>query len=196
MKISDQTIGRQPGWTGSSATRTPGHFERILRSRSALKPDHVAKPAAPKNDDGLRQLATLNDVSGPMCMPDLVEPPKAGHLSPLSVKEAGTTGINDLSREILQEIRSRKGADAQSVDIQFDSGTLDGLRVHLSAVDKTLSITFATQSTEVATLLSQHSAQLIDRLRQGGFAINRIGIVRKRPMEPNRSGQREWMHSA
>ena len=98
--------------------------------------------------------------------------------------------------EILQEIRARRATDGQSLYIQFDSRTLDGLSVHISGIERNLSITFTTQSDAVEALLSQHSAELIERLRQDGFAIGRIGIVKKRLADMNRNEQKQWKHSA
>jgi hypothetical protein len=192
MKILVQTTGWQTPRAAGYTNHASSPFERVLRSRTAVKSD---QPGPDKDGEKLRLMAVLRDAAGPPCLPELGAQAKVEETSPSVVADA-TMVVRNLATEVLQEVLARKGADGQSVDIQFDSRTLDGLSVHISGIERTLSITFATQSAAVEALLTQHSAELIDRLRLDGFTIGRIGILRKRPANVNRSEQRQWKYSA
>ena len=195
MKIPEQTTQWQTARPADSRSHASSPFERVLRSRNTVKSDHAAKSESTLDDEKLRLLAALSCTGVPPDLPEQGADAKAEHISPFAAP-ADTMVVKNLATEILQEIRARRGADGQSLYIQFDSRTLDGLSVHISGIERNLSITFTTQSAAVEALLSQHSAELIDRLRQDGFAIGRIGIVRKRLAEMNRNEQRQWKHSA
>ena len=195
MKVSEQVTQCQTARPANTPSQASSPFERILRSRNAVKSDRVAESESANDGEKLRLLAMLSGAVGLPDLPEQGADAKADQISPFAAA-ADTMVVKNLATEILQELRARRGADGQSVDIQFDSRTLDGLSVHISGIERTLSITFATQSAAVEALLSQHSAELIDRLRQDGFAIGRIGIVRKRLADMNRSEQKQWKHSA
>jgi flagellar hook-length control protein FliK len=97
--------------------------------------------------------------------------------------------IEGLVREIVVMTR---GAESQEVTIQFDSRTLDGLRVHLERDKGELSVRFVTRSEEATKLINANVDQLAHALQAKGLPLAAIqvqGVGRRE--ETRRYHQRE-----
>lgn len=81
--------------------------------------------------------------------------------------------VEGLVEEILVGV-NRKGQS--EVQLQFDSSTLKGLRVHLSQDSVGIAIEFFSRSGDVAQLLARHSYQLNQALADKGVEVSRVQI--------------------
>ncbi len=77
-----------------------------------------------------------------------------------------------------------RGADLHEVHIQFDSKTLNGLRVQLTREAGQVSIRFLTRSDETANLIAHHVPQLAQSLQSKGVQVGEIQL-----QTPNRREQ-------
>ena len=82
-----------------------------------------------------------------------------------------------LASEIVQEIRmvSPSGAPP-AIEIQFNSKTLDGLRVQVGSVDGQLNIQFLPKTEQTAQLLSENVASLNQALVDRGYKVAAIAV--------------------
>jgi len=101
--------------------------------------------------------------------------------------------IRNLVREILVVTEPR---GRQTVDVQFNSTTLDGLRVRISREEDKIAIRFLTASAAVSDLLSRNADQLSEALQAKGLHVVPIqvelsaGPVSIETGLPARDGQR------
>jgi flagellar hook-length control protein FliK len=92
-------------------------------------------------------------------------------------QQAGAISSAALVEGLVQEIVVATGpADAQSVDIQFNSQVLQGLQVHLSRQGDAVSIRFSTASDSVSRLLSDHIGRLSEGLAARGVTVGQIQV--------------------
>jgi len=190
MKIADKPTHSQTNGRANSITEASGRFDSVLKSKPGNRSDRAARQT-PKDEEELRLSEIPPEVigiTGPLQTSAAAEPE---HVSSFLISP-DTMDVEKLATEIVEEIRSSNNTDGrQSLEIQFNSKILQGLRVCVAGPDKSLSITFSTQSDAVATLLSQHSDELIDRLQEGGVTIGKIGIVKIPGKYAIRDGRQE-----
>lgn len=90
--------------------------------------------------------------------------------------------LKTLLASLSQEVAARVSAEgSDSVSIQFESRTLDGLHVQIKKTSDALQITFSTASQGVSQLLAQNSAALTAALVQRGYVAP---VVTIQPLEP------------
>jgi len=185
MKVSTSTRATEAPTT--FGTNAPGKktraFERVLHAKEGTadkeQKSQVAPAAGPQalspnmaNDDVLNILPPTPEIDK--------SSPIASSTTPVA-----STQIQNLPREIVSEIRSVPNKDgSRTVDIQFDSRTLQGLQVHITERQGNLSIQFATQSENVAALLADHKNDLANALAADGFSVKNISTS----VQPKRSG--------
>jgi len=63
-----------------------------------------------------------------------------------------------------------------SVDIQFDSRTLDGLHVRIQKTGDSVDVRFSTSSESVSRLLTAHSERLAEALAQRGYVAPSVSV--------------------
>jgi len=86
--------------------------------------------------------------------------------------------LQQLVDEIVQQI-SRQ--NAQNIEIQFQSTTLNGLQVQLQGQGTGLSVHFYTPSEEVGAALKGHFDELSKALKSKGFRPERLSVSLTRP---------------
>jgi flagellar hook-length control protein FliK len=150
-----------------------GAFERFLNAKET-KADKEQKAQTATGTDAQTlgsNLAPDNPFPAmPPGTPNGEPSPVAPHAGAIT-----NTQIQNISREIVSEIRSAMNKDgSRTVDIQFDSRTLEGLKVHITEQEGNLSIQFATNSEQVAALLTDHKADLTNALAADGFTVSNI----------------------
>ena len=85
--------------------------------------------------------------------------------------------IDSLVTEVGHQIDIfKQNGETKSVNITFDSKTLEGLQVQIRQQDGGLAIRFVTQSDNVSKLLSRHTDELRDALENKGVKIGNIAI--------------------
>ena len=90
-----------------------------------------------------------------------------------------TTPTEAFLVSLVQEIavEAPPGGNA-SVDIQFDSRTLDGLRVRVQKKGDSVEVRFSTSSDAVSQLLTANSQSLADALVQRGYVAPAVSVQR------------------
>lgn len=83
--------------------------------------------------------------------------------------------VASLVREITVQMPP---SGAKSVDIQFDSHTLQGLHVRIQKADSGLHVQFATSSEAISRLLTSNAHALTDALQQRGYVSPVITVQR------------------
>ncbi len=87
-----------------------------------------------------------------------------------------------------------RGADVHEVHIQFDSKTLNGLRVQLLRQDGAVSIRFLTRSEDTAQLLAHHIPQLTQSLEAKGIQLGAIQLQTPHRREDYRREEGSQQH--
>jgi hypothetical protein len=96
----------------------------------------------------------------------------------------------DVVQSIVHEILVvTKAGGPPIVDVQFNSKTLDGLRVRVSGNKEEIAIRFSTSSESVLQLLKQHVGALSDALQTKGLQVAPVQIeMRPAPVVSPQSG--------
>jgi flagellar hook-length control protein FliK len=170
--------------------------EEAIPHEKAIAHKHgtAHKKAADKRGNN-RLSQSANDVShgAPvLSLPINVAPPLVQDTKAASTLNEPEV-IRNLVREILVVTEPR---GRQTVDVQFNSTTLDGLRVRISREDDKIAIRFLTASASVSDLLSRNAAQLSEALQAKGLHVVPIQVeLRAAPVSmeagpPARDGER------
>jgi hypothetical protein len=100
-------------------------------------------------------------------------------IQPLIGQTAAPAHVNetDVIQSIVQEILVvTEAGGPPTVDVQFNSTTLDGLRVRISGNKDEIAIRFSTSSESVLHLLKQHVGELSDVVQAKGLHVAPIQI--------------------
>jgi flagellar hook-length control protein FliK len=109
--------------------------------------------------------------------------PEAGGAA--SQTEGAHASVAALASEIVEQIRVEIApGDITSIEIDFNSKTLEGLKVRIESKDGKLGVHFTPPSEKVATLLSQNLATLSQNLTNQGYQLSVIDL---KPMQAPRS---------
>jgi len=190
MKISAETRTSQTRWTANSMRPSTDGFVLALKSKSGNHSDQTRGQKPAKENEEVARSAAAPDAIALVIPPQSFAEAKPAHISSVPVPSS-VTNIERLSAEITQEIRVHNSDRAKRIDIEFGSKILEGLRVSIVGSNKAISVAFSTQSEAVAALLSQHSPELIDRLKHDGFTIRRIGVVKMSTAHATRNDRRK-----
>jgi flagellar hook-length control protein FliK len=139
-----------------------------------------AKPGV-KAKDFAKLLKGEGEESATMPLPPM---PLQQGFSPVMEDHAAqpASAISPLIREIVQEIQVVTGPKGeQSVDVQFDSRTMQGLKVRISKVDEKVSIQFSCSDDAGARVLMKNLDQLSQALQAKGIPVASIRIDAGRP---------------
>jgi flagellar hook-length control protein FliK len=101
---------------------------------------------------------------------------------PESISSApASTDLERLAAEIVDHISSHQSSGARSVEIQFNSETLQGLRVSLRSTDQgQVAINFLTPVPRVAGLVQKNLGSLRLALESKGIRVTQV-VVSRRP---------------
>ena len=114
---------------------------------------------------------------------DLAAPaPAQGTASPAQIESPGLQG---LVNEIL--VVTQPGGQ-QGVEVQFNSTTLNGLRVSIAHNNDQTTIKFSTTSSSVSQLLNRNLDQLSQALQAKGLHVAPIQVELNAPNRPPESG--------
>jgi flagellar hook-length control protein FliK len=89
------------------------------------------------------------------------------------------SNIEHLATEIVDHISSREANGAQVVEIQFNSKTLDGLRVDVRSQQGLVSVNFSTSAPHVTDLLNDNIGSLRSALETKGVRVARLRVIRR-----------------
>jgi flagellar hook-length control protein FliK len=177
MKISNTEGAQTPSYQqqSSGGTKDSSKFDRVLDARRKQRDDK------PKDDSTKGKPDTQQPNASQQEIPTAFDQPINWKAEQTSARVSETTSsIQNLSGEIVGELRSVAHQDgAHTIDIQFDSKTLDGLHVQLAAQGDVLSLRFDTASHQVAGLLSDRTHELTTALERKGFRVNGLVINAK-----------------
>ena len=149
-------------------------FSKVLEQKGKESaegsPGGAAGLKRPRTGDPNEQLAALAGLPIPVPLEF------AGPSGPQAATHAGppeTALIQNLVSEILVSATPEGG---KSVEVQFNSKTLAGLKVQITGTGDHLSIRFSTSSQSVSQLLSRNIGQLSQALEAKGLQIAPIQI--------------------
>ena len=96
MKVPEQATQWQTARPANTTSHASSPFERILRSRNAVKSDPVAKSDSANDSEKLRLLAILSGAAGLPDLPEQGADAKAEHISPFAAA-ADTMVVKNLA---------------------------------------------------------------------------------------------------
>ena len=204
MRIDDQSVSeaRVNYDNRIEGQKTSDRFSQALKNDQARRDSEKAdaKKADDKKDDAKKDGQAVHKDSKDSPTPS----PVVGHAQVASVPAVGgvdssspavhssssvaasktshaaaTTPpeIHSLVTEVGHQIDIfKQNGETKSVNITFDSKTLEGLQVQIRQQDGGLAIRFVTQSDNVSKLLSRHTGELRDALENKGVKIGNIAI--------------------
>jgi hypothetical protein len=110
-------------------------------------------------------------------------PPPFSPLSDVARVDGGqsvaTAGLDPLLTSLIQEITvEAPPGGASSVEIQFDSRTLDGLHVRVQKAGEGVEVRFSTSSEAVSRLLSANADKLAEALVERGYVAPNVSVQR------------------
>ncbi len=169
MKVDDAHIpkaettktseGRQPSSTSSSFSEVLGRKLGDAERKKAQQDQQL-----PLSDETSLALPTILPV-------DLTQPRVVSQPSAETRSEAAN--IQALVQEILVVAQPN---GKQSVELQFNSKTLDGLRVKITQDQDQIAIRFSAASASVSELISRNVDQLSDALHRKGLQLAPIQV--------------------
>jgi flagellar hook-length control protein FliK len=143
------------------------------------------KARTDKNDRFSKMLERSRGESGPQfslagenqssAMRDVTPQPASISSAPASID------VEHLAAEIVDHISSHQSSGARSVEIQFNSQTLQGLRVSLRSTEQgQVAINFLTTVPQVAGLVQKNLGSLRVALESKGIRVTQL-VVSRRP---------------
>lgn len=186
MKISTESVNeaKQTAEHRADEQKTSDRFSQVLKSKNKESQD---KLAGNKGDGGDAKQKTPAVVIDPLPLNPLVADASASRLSgpstavdPERIAQPGSSAssqIDKLTTEIVHQIDIvKQGGKTESINVTFDSKTLEGLQVQIRQQDGQLAIRFVTHSDNVSNLLSRHTGELQESLTSKGVKIRNIVI--------------------
>jgi flagellar hook-length control protein FliK len=171
MKVgSNPEASRAAGVAQGAAQTTPrGKFSEILKDKKDRR-----DPAVSEDLNGEPTL--LNDAAAGLAS---ATPPAPANVAVVDSGQAAAPSSEALVASLVREITVQlPPGSAKSVDIQFDSHTLQGLHVRIQKADSGLNVQFATSSEAVSRLLTSNAPALTEALQQRGYVAPVISVQR------------------
>lgn len=171
MKVRSNSEA-SPAGVAQAAQNTPrGKFSEVLK-------DKKDRRESADSEDFTRDSTLLNDAPpGLACM----TPPAPANIGVVNSGQAApATNSEALVNSLVGEITVKMPpGGVKSVDIQFDSRTLQGLHVRIQKEgDSALNVQFSTASDAVSRLLTNKSQALTEALQQRGYVAPVITVQR------------------
>ena len=137
----------------------------------ADKGDHFAKILDEKRKESMPQFNLLPGHQ------NFELPPAAHHTESVSTA-AAPADIERLASEIVDHISTHQANGIHSVEIQFNSQILQGLRVSVRIQQGSMHLTFLTPVTRVGGLLQRNLGTLRSALESKGIRIGQLTVSR------------------
>jgi flagellar hook-length control protein FliK len=139
-----------------------------------------------KDKKDRRESAGSEDLNGDARLlneaaPELaaVTPPAPAHVGMADTGKVAAPISEALVASLVREITVQMPpGGTRSVDIQFDSRTLQGVRVRIQNADGGLNVQFSTSSQAISRLLTSNVHALADALQQRGYVSPVITVQR------------------
>jgi len=155
--LNDEVSRREDKQTGGGK-----EFAKVLDRKKAGQPDTSDDQAAA----GQPQLQQPQDPTARTSQD--IETSKAAPAPP---------SVNALASEIVKEVRVvAPPGQPPRIDIEFNSKTLDGLKVQIGKQDGGLAISFTARNDQVGKLLSENVAALSESLAANGYQVSKIEV--------------------
>jgi hypothetical protein len=170
MKVGSNPDARRTaeGAQGAPQTIPHGKFSEVLKQQKD-------RPDATDIEDITRTSTLLNDAAPLLAA---VTPP-AANVGVVDAGQAAAPSSEALVASLVREITVQlPPGSAKSVEIQFDSQTLQGLHVRIQKADSGLSVQLSTSSEAVSRLLTNNSHALTEALQQRGYVSPVITVQR------------------
>jgi len=87
-----------------------------------------------------------------------------------------STDIERLAAEIVDRISSHQTDSSRSVEIQFNSQTLEGLRVNVRSAQGSIAVSFLTPAARVAGLVQKNLGNLRSALESKGIRVSQFVV--------------------
>ncbi len=153
-------------------TSMEGRHEITGVKAKTNKSDRFAKILEVRRKDSMPQF-DLPGENQSSTMPGPTSRPESISGAPVS------TEIEPLATEIVGHISSHEANGARSVEIQFNSQTLEGLRVSVRSTEQgQVAINFSTPVPRVAGLLQKNLGSLRSALENKGIRVTKLVVSR------------------
>ena len=162
MKVgSNPQASRATGVVQGGAQTVPrGKFSKVLK-------DKKDRQDTSGSEDLNGNSTLLNDAALDLAS---ATPPVPANIGVADSAQAASPSSEALVASLVREITVQMPpGGAKSVDIQFDSHTLQGLHVRIQKADSGLNVQFATSSDAVSRLLTSNAPALTEALQQRGY---------------------------
>jgi flagellar hook-length control protein FliK len=163
------------------ASRAPIVGQGTAPAIPRAKYSEVLKDKKDRRDLGGREdlnshSTALNDPAPELAA---VTPPGPTHVGHVDTGNAAAPISEALVASLVREITVQiPPGGAKSVDIQFDSRTLQGLHVRIQNAGGGLNVQFSTSSEAISRLLTSNTHALTDALQQRGYVSPVITVQR------------------
>jgi flagellar hook-length control protein FliK len=178
MKVSADSPPPVPtqASTGDSKGSESKPFAKVLKEKAEAdagdtnEQDYFSFPRAKKPGE---QIAAGDGVPVPQLLPVSTAAPVLSGGAPATDAAGQTAAIQSLVQEI--SVAAPPGGP-QSVEVQFNSTTLEGLKVRVTSTDGDTTIRFSTSSQSVSQLISRNADQLSQALEAKGIQAGPIQV--------------------
>jgi hypothetical protein len=171
-----ETSGAAGAAQDTKQAKSPMRFSEILKDRKHRTEGPVGDDEP--EEQGKRSASKIADdlVPAPIFTAATLPPDNIGGVDS---GQAGPPNSDALLGPIVREIAAQAPpAGTSSVEIQFDSRTLEGLHVRIQKSDNGLNVQFSTSSESVSRLLTTNVHSLTQALEQRGYAAPTITVQR------------------
>lgn len=152
-------------------TGTEGRHEITSSKVTADKADRFSKILEEKRKESAPQFNLLGEGQNSE-LPATTRQPESISNAPASAD------IDRLASEIVDHISSHQADGMRSVEIQFNSQTLEGLRVSVRGQQGSITIQFVTPVAQVAALLQKNLGNLRSALESKGIRVTQLVVSR------------------
>jgi flagellar hook-length control protein FliK len=145
------------------------------RFSEVLKDEKRRETAEPEKPARREPLVPKGSVAA---APALAQPIPFSDIAPVDVGHGVASQSEVLVASLVQEIAIEAPPGGSSVDIQFDSRTLDGLHVRVQKKGDSVEVRFSTSSEAVSRLLTANAHSLAEALVQRGYVAPTVSVQR------------------
>jgi hypothetical protein len=183
MKVTSNPDTRSANGTapGAEQAKPRRRFSELLNSRddphSGQSADDVGAESIGPEDRGKRAFPALKDASA--AAPAFAPALPSGGPPPVSLGQSAAVRSDALLSSLVREIHVQAPpGSGGSVDIQFDSRTLEGLHVRVQKTNQGVEVKLSTSSEAVSRLLTANTQSLTEALAQRGYAAPVVSVQR------------------
>lgn len=153
-------------------TSTEGHHEITSSKGKTDKSDRFSKILEVRRKESMPQFDLPGESQNPT-MSSSARPPESISGAPV------LTDVERLAAEIVDHITTHQANGARSVEIQFNSQTLEGLRVSVRSTEQgQVAINFQTPVARVAGLVQKNLGDLRSALEGKGIRVTQLVVSR------------------